>query len=405
MNGRALGIQLTDDRLGDLARDEVDERLLAAERLGEPRQRGVGAHAAGVRAGVAVAEALEVLGGAQRQHVVAVAEEEQRDLGAGEELLDQHRLRSAGTRRRGRAPHRGRRSRARPCRRPGRRPSRRTARRARRAPPRPRRRVVARTARPVGTPAASMIRFANAFDPSSWAAARPGPNTGMPRSRSASATPATSGASGPIDDEVDGVLVRELGDRRRSRSGRGRRSSRPGRSRRCRGRRRPRAGVLRAQREDDGVLARARAEDQDSHPPAYRAASPSPRAAPSGGTIGSWQPGAVIPPARASTMSTSSTRRSCPSSCTPRPATAGSSASESRPASSSRVALTFLSALAGEPGGPLSTGAAGVLRVFAIYAAVCVGIGLAVMGTLAIVLDRRRSSVPAPRTPSTRRPS
>ncbi len=59
-------------------------------------------------------------------------------------------------------------------------------------------RLAARTARPVGTPAASMIRFANAFEPSSCAAALPGPNTGMPRSRTASATPATSGASGPM---------------------------------------------------------------------------------------------------------------------------------------------------------------------------------------------------------------
>ncbi len=59
-------------------------------------------------------------------------------------------------------------------------------------------RVCARTERPVGTPAASMIRFAKAFEPSSCAAALPGPKTGMPRSRSASATPATSGASGPM---------------------------------------------------------------------------------------------------------------------------------------------------------------------------------------------------------------
>ena len=58
--------------------------------------------------------------------------------------------------------------------------------------------VRARVARPVGTPAASMIRFANAFDPSSRAAARLGPKAGMPRSRTASATPATRGASGPI---------------------------------------------------------------------------------------------------------------------------------------------------------------------------------------------------------------
>ena len=36
------------------------------------------------------------------------------------------------------------------------------------------------------------------FEPSSWAAAALGPNTAKPASRSASATPATSGASGPI---------------------------------------------------------------------------------------------------------------------------------------------------------------------------------------------------------------
>ena len=88
---RALGIQLPDDRLGDLARDVVDERVLVAEEVGQPGQRRVRAHAAGVGAGVAVAEALVVLRGAERQHVVAVAQEEQRHLGAGEELLDQHR--------------------------------------------------------------------------------------------------------------------------------------------------------------------------------------------------------------------------------------------------------------------------------------------------------------------------
>ena len=56
----------------------------------EPRQRRVGAHAAGVGALVAVAQALVVLRGAQRQHVVAVAEEEERHLGPVEELLDEH---------------------------------------------------------------------------------------------------------------------------------------------------------------------------------------------------------------------------------------------------------------------------------------------------------------------------
>jgi hypothetical protein len=51
--------------------------------------------------------------------------------------------------------------------------------------------------------------------------------------------------------------------------------------------------------------------------------------------------------------------------------------------------LTFISSLTDAPGGPLSTGASGFLRVFGIYAAVCVGLGLLVMGLLAIVLDRR----------------
>ena len=46
--------------------------------------------------------------------------------------------------------------------------------------------------------AACMIRVANAVEPSNCAAARPGPNTGIPCSRTTSATPATSGASGPI---------------------------------------------------------------------------------------------------------------------------------------------------------------------------------------------------------------
>ena len=88
---RALGVELADDGLGHLAGDEVDELLLAAELRAEPRERRVGAHAAGVGAGVAVEQALVVLGGAERQHVVAVAEEEERDLGSGEELLDEHR--------------------------------------------------------------------------------------------------------------------------------------------------------------------------------------------------------------------------------------------------------------------------------------------------------------------------
>ena len=45
--------------------------------------------------------------------------------------------------------------------------------------------------------------LANAFEPSISAAAREQPNTARPRSRSRSASPATSGASGPTTDEID----------------------------------------------------------------------------------------------------------------------------------------------------------------------------------------------------------
>ena len=64
----------------------------------------------------------------------------------------------------------------------------------------------------VGTPAAAITSLAKALDPSSSAAARDGPKQLMPRSRTASATPATSGASGPIDDEVGAELLGEGGD-------------------------------------------------------------------------------------------------------------------------------------------------------------------------------------------------
>ena len=49
----------------------------------------------------------------------------------------------------------------------------------------------------VGMPAACMISLAKDLEPSMAAARRLGPKHGMPDARSASATPATSGASGP----------------------------------------------------------------------------------------------------------------------------------------------------------------------------------------------------------------
>src|SRR5690606_17186846 len=52
--------------------------------------------------------------------------------------------------------------------------------------------------RAVGTPAAATTSFIHAFDPSSRAPSAPGPSTRRPAARSSSASPATSGASGPM---------------------------------------------------------------------------------------------------------------------------------------------------------------------------------------------------------------
>ncbi|ELT43115.1 exonuclease VII large subunit [Arthrobacter nitrophenolicus] len=59
----------------------------------------------------------------------------------------------------------------------------------------------------VGTPASAMTSLANAFEASSCAAALLGPNTGIPASRTASETPAASGASGPTTTRSTASLV------------------------------------------------------------------------------------------------------------------------------------------------------------------------------------------------------
>ena len=84
MEGRAAAAQLVDDRL-------VDERgeLPRALRV-DPGHRRVAAHAACVRALVAVEDALVVLRGRERHGALAVAEREQRELLALEELLEHH---------------------------------------------------------------------------------------------------------------------------------------------------------------------------------------------------------------------------------------------------------------------------------------------------------------------------
>ena len=56
----------------------------------EPSRRAVISHAAGVRAGVAVADPLVIAGGGERQHPLAVAEGHEGDLLARQESLDQH---------------------------------------------------------------------------------------------------------------------------------------------------------------------------------------------------------------------------------------------------------------------------------------------------------------------------
>jgi hypothetical protein len=57
--------------------------------LGEAGYRRVGAHAARVRAGVTLADSLEVLRWSEGHCVLAIAEREQRDLLTLEQLLDQ----------------------------------------------------------------------------------------------------------------------------------------------------------------------------------------------------------------------------------------------------------------------------------------------------------------------------
>ena len=87
--------------------------------------------------------------------------------------------------------------RRRPCPRRARRPSRRTA--------------AARPAsvRAVGTPAASITSFANAFEPSICAAAALGPKTAMPRVAQLVGDAGDERRLGPDDDEVDVELARE----------------------------------------------------------------------------------------------------------------------------------------------------------------------------------------------------
>ena len=84
MERRAAARQLVDDGLVDGGDDAGHERVGL-------RHRRVGAHAAGVRAGVAVADPLVVARRSERHGALAVAQRQQRELLAGHELLHDHR--------------------------------------------------------------------------------------------------------------------------------------------------------------------------------------------------------------------------------------------------------------------------------------------------------------------------
>ena len=85
-----------------------------------------------------------------------------------------------------------------------------------------------------------MTSLANAFDPSSAAACADGPKQAMPRSRTASATPATSGASGPTTTRSTPSVCASVGHRRAVERVDGVQRRRPRRCPGCRGRRAPR---------------------------------------------------------------------------------------------------------------------------------------------------------------------
>ena len=186
--GGAAAAHLVDGRLQDGLHDLVDQL-----RVG-PRQRGVRAHAAGVGARVAVECALEVLGGLERAGPCSPS------VMAKRETSGPSRNSSITTRSQALAcALAASRSSVTTTPLPAASPSSLTtygvpkASRASAASAG----VVQTYDRAVGTSAPAMTALAKAFEPSSCAASLEGPKTGMPASRTASATPATSGASGP----------------------------------------------------------------------------------------------------------------------------------------------------------------------------------------------------------------
>ena len=210
----------------------------------------VGAHAAGVRASVAVEDPLVVLGGRERHGGLAVAQRQQRQLLALQVLLDDHapRAEAAGDEEvlERRARRRlGRARRRRPCRRPGRRTSRRpgSASIGREA-------VLHGVARPassaVGTPAAAMTSLAKAFERLQRAAARVGPEGRAPPLLQRVDEARDERRLGPDDGQPDVLVARPARRARRGRRRRRRTSARRPRSRGCRARTGPPAAAASA---------------------------------------------------------------------------------------------------------------------------------------------------------------
>ena len=184
--------------------DEVRDGL-----LGQVVQRRVGAHPARVRAAVAVEQSLVVASRRQRHRPLAVAERDDARLAARESLLDHEGGRLGGDGLGGlvervadrdtlagrqaigldddaavaREPHRERESR----RRIG---------------------LGERPPRAIGTPAASAISRQNALLDSIRAAAREGPNTGIPAVGDGIGDPGGQRRLGPDHDQLDRVRPR-----------------------------------------------------------------------------------------------------------------------------------------------------------------------------------------------------
>ena len=161
MNGAPRARQLVEHRLVDLFDELLD--LAPIER----RHRRESAHPAGVRSGVAVADALVVARGGERQRTAPVAEREHRQLLPFEQLLDHDAVRRA--RRRPRSPASSSSwSRQTNTPFPAASPSALTTHGGR----------ATGSAAAAGTPAAASTSFAKLFEPSIRAAAAVGPNVG-----------------------------------------------------------------------------------------------------------------------------------------------------------------------------------------------------------------------------------